>query len=377
MLWLRTVPARRLWATFALALTAVIGAVAVASGAGGGPTPPPKPLAQAVRAALTAPEPAGVSADITFTNRLISPGTLQGSDPLLTGATGRLWAAGDRVRLELQSTDGDVQVVSDGRTITVYDGATQTAYRAALPARSERDRERVPTLAAIQKAIDKSASQLRLSGPAPANVAGEPAYTVRAQPRRGGGLLAGAQMAWDAARGVPLRLAVYAQNDLAPVLELAATNVSFGPIPAATFAVRPPQGTKLVDLTPPRRGTERDAPPAAPAFAARAPRTLAGRPRTRSRTVELEGRAARLVTYGTGLSGIAVLESAHKAPAPARRRDGEQPGLTLPTVTVGGVKAQQLTTALGGMLRFTRDGVDYVVAGSVGPDVLRAAASGL
>ena len=40
--------------------------------------------------------------------------------------------------------------------------------------------------------------------------AGQPAYTVRIAPKHDGGLLGAAELAWDAARGVPLRVAVYA-----------------------------------------------------------------------------------------------------------------------------------------------------------------------
>ena len=53
-------------------------AIAVASG-GGGPTPPPKPLAQAIHDALAAAKPDGVTARITFTNRLFPSGALLGA----------------------------------------------------------------------------------------------------------------------------------------------------------------------------------------------------------------------------------------------------------------------------------------------------------
>ena len=52
-----------------------------------------------------------VTARIRFTNHLVDTAGVEGSDPILSGATGRLWASSQgRFRLELQSSAGDVQV---------------------------------------------------------------------------------------------------------------------------------------------------------------------------------------------------------------------------------------------------------------------------
>ena len=50
-------------------------------------------------------------------------------------------------------------------------------------------------------------------------------------PKHDAGLLGSAELAWDAVRGVPLRVAVYARGNSTPVLELKATNVSYGAVP--------------------------------------------------------------------------------------------------------------------------------------------------
>jgi negative regulator of sigma E activity len=47
------------------------------------------------------------------------------------------------------------------------------------------------------------------------------------------------------------------------------------------------------------------------------------------------------------------------------------------TVSIGGVKGQELDTALGTVISFSRSGVDYTVLGSVPPATARAAARGL
>src|SRR3954451_22834258 len=94
MSYLRHISTRRLLAlVVGCALAVGVGAAAIALAAGGaGTTPPPKPLADAIHDALAAPRPAGVSARIDFTNHLVDAASLQGADPLLTGAKGRLWA---------------------------------------------------------------------------------------------------------------------------------------------------------------------------------------------------------------------------------------------------------------------------------------------
>src|SRR3954451_13867020 len=139
MSYLRHISTRRLIALSAAVVAVLASAAAIALAAGGsGPTPPAKPLAQAVHDALAAPAVDGVTARISFTNHLVDAASLQGSDPLLTGAKGRLWATGDHLRLELQASSadgraGDVQVLLNGDELTVIEFGTNTVYRAKLP----------------------------------------------------------------------------------------------------------------------------------------------------------------------------------------------------------------------------------------------------
>ena len=70
-------------------------------------------------------------------------------------------------------------------------------------------------------------------------------------PKANGGLVGGAELAWDAENGTPLRAAVYAKGESSPVLELAATEISFGPVSDSVFEISPPPGVKTVDVNPP------------------------------------------------------------------------------------------------------------------------------
>src|SRR5207248_6801639 len=139
---------------------------------------------------------------------------------LLSGATGRLWAApGGRFRLELQSDSGqDAQVVSDGSSFWAYDPSSNTVYRGSLPQHKQgaQDNHQPPTLAKIRQALSRLAQHANVSGARPDNVGGQEAYDVRVSPNRSGGLLGGAALAFDAARGVPLRVGLYARGQSAP-----------------------------------------------------------------------------------------------------------------------------------------------------------------
>ncbi len=381
---LRRTSTTRLLAIIATALVVLCGgaAIAVAAIGGSGATPPPKPLAQAVHDALAAPPVQGVTARISFTNHLVDTGSLpQGSTPLLSGASGRLWATADgRIRLELQSDRGDAQITSDGTTVTILDSSTNQAYRITLPHRNTAKPEQgsTPSVADIQRTLGDIASSADIGSAVPSNVAGRPAYTVRISPKHDGGLTNAAELAWDAATGTPLRAAVYASGDAKPVLQLEATDISFGPVAASDLQAPLPSGVKVsnVDLGghgPVSSGPEvTGAGPVSKAipFRLAAPGTLVGLPRHEVRLVDFDGSKGAVVTYGKGLGGIAVLEQ----PATTGGANGSLP---LPKVSIGGVDGQELATALGTVVRFERGGVTYTIIGSVPPAAAEAAARGL
>jgi len=360
--------------------------------------PPPKPLAAAILAALQAPEPEGVTARIEFTNRLPPSGSLprHTASPLLSGADGRLWIqkSGD-FRVELQSDAADVQIVAVGDRLTVYDASAQKLYRVRLPrvqrGVSDPGDGRL-TLAKVQRALDRLARTWSLSRAEPGSLAGRPAYAVKVAPAQRGGLLGAAALAWDAVRGTPLRAALYARGRAEPVLELKASEISYGRVADADVRVAPPSGAEVVELDPvhdpkphaSRPPARREHPAAAEGAAAVqrrlgfelvAPARLAGLPRTDVRLVTFDGRRGALALYGEGLGAIAVLQ---RAASDARdRREGRRRALRLPRIDVGGATGTELATALGTVITFERGGVAHVVAGSVPPAVAEKAARGL
>lgn len=406
---LRTISTRRLIAVLA-GLVVLIASAGIAQAAlrGDDRVPPRMPLSLAVHDALSAPKVDGVSARIEFTNRVIPGGAMpsgghRGPTPLLAGASGRLWLAHDgRFRLELQSDGGDAQVTSDGRALTVYDSGSDSAYRIALPqedaaaSRERDDHAGPPTLEQVRRGLAQLARAWDVAGPEPVNVAGRPSYSVRIAPKDDGGLLGAATLAWDAANGVPLRAAVYAEGETDPVLELEATDVSYGAIDAGDLSAELPEGTAVTDLSPATGGAHgapgRDGHAADGAGAVRgveavqarlpfrlaAPATLAGLPRRSVWLAEPHGRPAAIATYGEGLGAIvvaqfAVDEEGARNPLLGGAGGGDH-GLQLPRINIDGATGSELATALGTVVTFERDGVAHVVAGSIPPQAAETAA---
>jgi outer membrane lipoprotein-sorting protein len=369
---LRRLPLSRLLLLCTLVIVIGVSITAIALAIDSGPTPPAKPLAQAVHDTLAGAqgtEIEGVSANIQLTDHLLEGASLAtgsgggngggglASSPLITGASGRLWIAKDgRVRLELQSQKGDTQIVYDGHTVTIYDAASNTVYRYTPPAHEgssspdegSGQKHGVPSVAKIEEAIAHLSKHADVSGATPTDVAGQPAYTVRVSPNESGSLLGGAELSWDADNGVPLRAAVYSSTSSSPVIELAATEVSFGPVESSVFEITPPANAKVQEIAFSQDHQE-------------------GATKTSG-----EGGKPNVTTHGHGPATIAVLETKSKSAS------GKSESLEgLPKVTIDGASASELRTELGTLLTFERSGVRYLVAGAVSPGAVEEVARGL
>jgi hypothetical protein len=380
--YLRTLSARGLLLVGVGAALLVVGGTTIALAASGGPgrAPASKPLPRAIHQGLVASKPAGVTARIQFTNGLLPSGALLGqagaTSALMSGASGRLWARPDgRGRLELQSSAGDVQVVWKRGQATVFDASSNTVYRLRLPTGrgGMQAKHAPPSVAGIGAALAELTKHVNVSSAQPSNVAGRPAFTVQLTPKEAGGLIGSVRVAWDVSRGVPLRAAIYARGVTKPVLELKATSIRYGSVPLPTVAITPPAGATVVDLAPPagREHGKNKARPGKLPFQLVAPATLAGLKRSATHAVGTGPHRGALVVYGEGFGAIAVLErAAGENTTPAQLK-------ALPTVPLDGVQAHELATPLATVLTWERDGVSYVLAGSVKPSVAESAARSL
>ncbi|HEV3319081.1 MAG TPA: hypothetical protein VG053_05005 [Solirubrobacteraceae bacterium] len=369
--FLRRLPLSRLLLVCGLVVVLGASVTALALALDTGPTPPPKPLADAVRQALVAPPVEGVTARIQLTDHLLEGANLAAgsggaagglsSSPLLNGGSGRLWIAKDgRARLELQSEKGDTQIYYDGHTVSMYDASSNTLYRYTVPAHEDGSSggsagagaaggatapHEPPSVAKIEEAISHL-RHVNVSGAMPTDIAGQAAYTVRVTPQESGSLIAGAELSWDAVHGVPLRAALYSTTSATPALELAATEVSYGPVDGSVFEFEPPANAKVQEVVAPEGGTAK-------------PDASGGHP--------------TVTTHGHGIASVAVIES--KAKAGATESSALPEGLQ--KVKINGVEATELPTELGTLLSFERAGVRYMLVGAVGPAALEAIAKGL
>jgi outer membrane lipoprotein-sorting protein len=376
---LRRLPLSRLLLLCGLVVVLGISATALASALSTGATPPAKPLAQAIHDALAeanGSQVQGISANIQLTDHLLEGASLASgggdsssaagqlaSSPLLTGASGRMWIAKDgRVRLELQAEKGDTQILYDGHTVTVYDAASNTLYRYTIPAEqgdtstaptpTSPTHHEVPTVAKIEEAISHS-DHVNVAGATPADIADQAAYTVRVTPKEPGSLIAAGELSFDAANGIPLRAAIYSSHSpSSPTIELAATEISYGPVDSSVFSFTPPSGAKIEEIVPPKKEGAKSTDPSS----------------TQS------GDHPHVTAHGQGIATVAVIESKTKestAKSPSAMTEGLQ------KVKINGIEAAELPTALGTLLSFERSGVRYVLGGFVAPSAVETVAKGL
>jgi outer membrane lipoprotein-sorting protein len=382
---LRRLSLSRLLLLCGLVVAVGISATALASAIGSGPVPPPKPLAIAVHDAIAAAPVDGFSANVKFTDHLIEGASLASggngeasqlsSSPLISGATGRVWIAKDgRARVELQAEKGDTEIYYDGHTVQLYDASTNTVYRYTPPAHQQDaastggldtkggveqvqvaaadQHHEAPSVPKIEEAISHLQQHVKLSGAMPTDVAGQSTYTVRVSPKEGGSLIGGAELAWDATNGVPLRAALFSSTSSSPVIELAATGeVSFGPVAASVFEFKPPHDAKLEDVKLPNSG---------------------GSPNGSHASSDTN--RPTITHHGHGISGVVVVED-KKASAGGKEKSPLPEGL--PKVKINGATATELSTALGTLLTFERSGVHYLVGGFVSPKAVEEVARGL
>ena len=164
--------------------------------------------------------------------RLRTAVDLQGR-PRAPGAAGRK----GRHAGALRRSHGDGVRRLDATPSTATRRPPRTRQRARSRGdRCRRERPRSPDASRRSKKRSPSSASTRTS-PArrPTDIAGQPAYTVRVSPKESGSLIGGAELSWDAVHGVPLRAALYSSTSTSPVIELAASEVSYGPVASSVF----------------------------------------------------------------------------------------------------------------------------------------------
>ena len=267
-----------------------------------------------------------------------------------------------------------------------------TAFELTLPASAATaaappSSTSVPSLSEIDSLLLALAKVADVTGPTPATVAGQPAYTVSLSPAANGGLLGSMALSFDANTGVPLSFAVNAAGSSSPVLSLSVTSISYAAVPPTEVDVAPPADATVVPITLPTSVASGSATPSTGAvsglaavaqavpFTLEAPATLDGLARDDVRLVGTGAHAGALVSYGTGLGGLTVLE--RPAPSTTGSDSSGLLELLLPSVAIGSATGHELTTPLGTLVTFQLGAVSYTVAGSVDASTAEAAARAL
>ncbi len=177
------------------------------------------------------------------------------------------------------------------------------------------------------------------------------------------------------------------------MIELKATDISFGAVSPGVFSVSPPSGTKIVKIAPQsavqhaaaadkHHGHHAEATGAAAVarrlpFTLAAPSSLVGLRQAGVTLLDWNHSPAALVTYGHGLGGIAVIEQRADGKSASTSASSGNSQFSLPTVSIKGATGTELDTALGTVIRFTRAGVAYTLLGSVPPSAAELAARAL
>ena len=180
----------------------------------------------------------------------------------------RLWSSPDGHRLADLLPAAERSLVAGRDGAWAWDSSSFTAWRLAdgpaVRAVDALDPSRllglVDPLALARRSLAALDPSTAVSVAAGARVAGRPAYVLRLVPRTRETLVGRVEVAVDAARRVPLRVAVYARGAAKPAVQAAFTRVRFGPVDPATFSFRPPPGATIrrpgLPKEPPGRAPE-------------------------------------------------------------------------------------------------------------------------
>jgi outer membrane lipoprotein-sorting protein len=164
----------------------------------------------------------------------------------------RIWYAGpEHVRLALQGSLGESDVVRSGTDLWTWSSTTKSATHHTVPASGDH----VPgSLAAASAVTPQQAAEGALAAISPttkvstdgtAVVAGRSAYQLLLEPRDKGSLLTSIRIAIDGRSHMPTRVQVFGPNTTKPAFEVGFTSLSTSRPDASMFRFNPPPGTKV------------------------------------------------------------------------------------------------------------------------------------
>jgi outer membrane lipoprotein-sorting protein len=266
---------RSILASFAAAIVIVTAIALTTAGAAPGPDLAPVPADTLIASSLAAVADPSLSMSGTVGTHVDLgipqiPGTLSGaSGPLavlLSDQTFKIWRSphGKRIAQILPSAERDV--VATPTDLWVWDSQQFTAWHATVP--SSTATPQTPALADIDTIVSKMLASIApyadVTTASPIEVAGRPAYVVRLAPVSSSNTLVNRiEVAIDAETRVPLGLRIFARGVADAVVDVAYTDVSFGPVDPSIFTFAPPSGATVHQIAAPtdaETGTHADSP---------------------------------------------------------------------------------------------------------------------
>jgi outer membrane lipoprotein-sorting protein len=209
-------------------------------------------------------------------------GGLSSLTSLISGSnTARVWYAGeDKVRLALQGTQGETDVIRNGADVWQWSSSDNTGTHLKLSADADAaSKHALPgaSPATPQQAADAALAAIdpttKVQTTGAAQVAGRDAYELVLSPKDTDSLVGQVRLAIDAEQHIPLRVEVYAKSATKPAIRVAFDAISFQVPDAEQFTFNPPPGAKIDEAgTPsadsPKRpdATKKGAPHPAPAL---------------------------------------------------------------------------------------------------------------
>jgi outer membrane lipoprotein-sorting protein len=185
---------------------------------------------------------------------------------LLTGShTARVYVDGPtKSRIQVMDTLAERDIIRSGTDAWLYDSGDNSTVHMTLPQNGTHEGQTPANLA--QKLLNALDSSTRVTVGDDTEVAGRTAYELVLTPRTTDTLVGSVSIAVDSQTGLPLSVDVRARGQQAPAFHLAFTELSLKAPDADRFSFKPPPGSDVKELTPPRHKHPGEMPPAAKAM---------------------------------------------------------------------------------------------------------------
>lgn len=169
---------------------------------------------------------------------------------------GRVYVGGEhQLRVQSFDTFGERDLIVNGNQVWAYDSSDNSATHLSVPQKQARRHPGPSTtpqaladqvLAAVQPSTEVSVREN-------VEVAGRTAYALVLTPRTEDTLVGEVSIAVDGETGMPLRVAITAQGQDQPALEVAYTDLTMSAPDGDLFRFDPPSGADVEQITPPQK----------------------------------------------------------------------------------------------------------------------------